>query len=300
MDEEIYRQLSSFVRTKTNELLKNHTSLRLGGPAAIWVEPETEEQLKRVVKILSFRPYFIIGAGSNILCSDSGYPGVVIHLKGDFSRTEFEQQKVVAGAGVFLPALINQAMSQNLGGLEILAGIPGTLGGALLMNAGTKWGEIANLVNRVKVMDRSGEIYWLDKKDISFSYRFSSLGGYFILAAELNLQPAAKEVIAEKMRQYLLERANNQPLSSYNAGSVFKNPPADFAARLIESCGLKGKSIGGAMVSDKHANFIINRGNASAEDVRNLIFLVQRIVQEKTGVLLEIEIKLIGFDEEKN
>jgi len=298
----IAQELSFLVRVKKNELLKNHTTLRLGGPAALWVEVENEQQLQRTIKVLSPNPGFILGAGSNVLCSDQGYPGVVIRLKGDFTTINFSdrENKVIAGSAVVLPVLINQALQRNLGGLEILAGIPGTLGGALIMNAGTRWGEIGSIVNRVRVMDRSCQIYWLDKKDISFSYRNSSLPDYFILAGELNLQPEVKEEIAERMRQYLLERAQKQPLSAYNAGSVFKNPPGDYAARLIESCNLKGKKIGGAMVSEKHANFIINCGDASARDVRELIDLVQKTVREKTGINLELEIKLVGFDEEKN
>lgn len=236
----------------------------------------------------------VLGAGSNVLMGDKGFDGVVIKLAGDFSEYSFDGTKASAGAGARIPVLVNKCMENGLSGLEALAGIPGTVGGALVSNAGTKEGCIGDAVSSVEVMAANGNIETLKKKEIVFGYRSSSLDGKLILKAEFSLKKAQKNDILKNINELLLRRSAAQPLDAWSVGSIFKNPGGDSAGRLIEAAGLKGMQFGGAKVSEKHANFLVNAGGATAADMRNLIAAVRNKVRESSGVELELEIKIIG------
>ncbi|OGS20943.1 MAG: UDP-N-acetylenolpyruvoylglucosamine reductase [Elusimicrobia bacterium RIFOXYA2_FULL_39_19] len=284
---------------KLDEPLAKHTTFKIGGPAPVYIEPKTHEELQNIVsacKANSF-PFFIMGLGSNLLIDDKGFEGVVLHLRGIFIQTQALNQgnKVVikAGAGVTLPLLIKKCADNFASGTECLAGIPGTVGGALIMNTGTKYGSISDKLSSVTVLKPDGGIIDLRKNELSFSYRHSSLAQYIVLSAEFLLDFAPNETIVKKITDYMLNRAETQPLSVPSAGSVFKNPPEKKAWQLIDACGLRGLKIGGAQISEKHANFIINTGNAKSSDVKELIETIQKKVKENTGIMLEPEIKIL-------
>ncbi|MDP1853360.1 MAG: UDP-N-acetylmuramate dehydrogenase [Candidatus Omnitrophota bacterium] len=297
---------------KFNEPLAEHTTFRIGGPAEFWVEPGNLKELASVIRVAKKKniPLFIIGAGSNILGLDAGIKGIVISLnRGYFKKIEAKKNKILCGAGARLTFLLGRARSFNLGGLEFLSGIPGTFGGALAMNAGiatvikneklkikngkTKTKSIGDLVEDITVMDYNGNIKLINKKNLDFGYRTSNLSGYVILNATLKLKKRNREKIKEDIDKYLSRRRMTQDLSCSSAGCIFKNPSLnESAGRLIDLCGLKGKSIGGAFVSLKHANFIFNNGNAKAGDVLRLMSLIRRKVKNKFNVELEPEIKI--------
>jgi len=238
--------------------------------------------------------FFILGGGSNLLFSDYGFDGIVARLTGEFQLITFGMSVVKAGSGVRLGGLIQKAVFRSLSGLECMAGVPGTLGGALAGNAGTSEGAIGDLVSEVDVLSDTGQVQTLKKEEIQFFYRSSSLRNACILAATLNLKKAPKNDILDHIKDLISRRAEVQPLDAWSAGSVFKNPEGLSAGKLIEEAGLKGLTFGGAQVSQKHANFIINTGSAKASDVRTLIKMVHNKVKETKGVSLELEIKMIG------
>ncbi|HRY29084.1 MAG TPA: UDP-N-acetylmuramate dehydrogenase [Elusimicrobiota bacterium] len=281
---------------RENEPLARHSTFAIGGPADFYVEPKTLPELKKIVAWSNRHglPLFPIGQGSNLLIGDKGVRGVVVRLRGEFEEISFDGERVSAGAGAPLPSLAKACAQNGLAGAEPLAGIPGTVGGALMTNAGTPEGDIGSLVDEVEILENSGKPAVLAKKDIVFSYRRSDLPGRLVLRARLKLRRGDKNDIMAAIQNQLNRRAKTQPLGSYNVGSIFKNPPGDFAARLVDAAGLKGLRVGGAAVSDKHANFIVNAGQATAEDVHRLIEKIRRTVQEKFGVLLETEIWFAG------
>jgi UDP-N-acetylmuramate dehydrogenase len=281
---------------KVNELLKNHTTFRVGGPAAYFADVADIKELQQLYKFSIGRklPLFIIGSGSNILFGDKGFDGIVARLMGDFCAYRFQKETVFAGAGVKTAALVSACAENGLSGLEGLAGIPGTLGGALVGNAGTSGGWIGDAVKSVEVLAASGRVRMIPREKINFAYRGSDLRDKLVLGAVLHLKKAPKNDIVTGIEKLLCRRNETQPVGTHNAGSVFKNPPEDSAGRLIDACGLKGFSIGGAEVSEKHANFIINKGNATASDIKALITSVRQKVKEKSGIELELEIKLAG------
>lgn len=284
------------LQVKFNEPLAEYTSFRIGGPAEYFIEIENKNELVNLLKVA--RKYnlkvFPFGAGTNLLIKDKRVKGLVIKLNGEFKKIGISGEKVKVGAGVLLPQLIKQCARNNLGGMEFLAGIPGTVGGALVMNAGNPEEGIGDLVERVEVMSPAGEIKTLQKKDLHFSYRSSNLpAGSFILSCWLKLKKSKKDVIMKIIKEQLRKRWEKQP-RGLSAGSIFKNPPGDYAGRLIEQAGLKGLKYGDAYISEKHANFIINRGKAKAKDALYLIRKIKSKVKEKFGVDLELEIKIVG------
>lgn len=283
-----------------SEPLNRFTTFRIGGPADYYLEPKDREDLLKLIKYLKEikYPYIIIGNGSNVLISDEGIRGAAINLEAGFTKIEVIKNKVYAEAGIRLSKLVDVCIEHSLVGIENLAGIPGTLGGAILMNAGAYGGEISDFIKLVEVID-DVEIKFLKKEECGFAYRKSNLENKIILSAEFELPFGDKVKAKERRKELLLKRNKAQPVELPNAGSIFKNPPGDYAARLIEQAGLKGLTIGGAKVSEKHANFIVNFNNASANDVIELMKIIQEKVYEKFGIMLEPEIKMIGFDKNK-
>lgn len=289
--------LKTGCRVLHNEPMAGHTTLGIGGPAEWYVEIETPALLRAVLKISRDKslPVFFMGMGSNLLVGDKGIPGLTLRLKGEFQSVSFKGDLVRAGAGVFLPTLVKQCADNGLGGAEPLVGIPGTVGGALVMNAGTRDLEIGSIIKSVEVLNPDGNLEILNSGQIRFEYRASSLAGKAVCFATLQLRRGVKDDIIRLMQSFLEWRLEKQPVGMMNMGSIFKNPPGIFAARLIESAGLKGFHVGQAQVSPKHANFIVNLGGAKAQDVKNLILEIQKVVKEKHGVNLEPEVKMVGL-----
>ena len=240
-------------------------------------------------------PYTVIGRGSNLLVSDKGIRGAVFDLSS-MTGYRFDEERLTACAGTALSTLAHAAAERSLSGLEFAAGIPGSLGGAVFMNAGAYGGEMKDVVTNARVLDKEGSVRTLSGEELALSYRHSALeeNGWILLTAELMLKPGEKEKIEETMRDLAERRREKQPLNFPSAGSTFKRPEGHFAGRLIEEAGLKGYSVGGAQVSEKHAGFVINKGGATAKDVITLCKDVQARVKETSGVDLELEVRLIG------
>lgn len=287
---------------KTNEPLSRHTTFKIGGPAEYFVEPETESDLRQLLVSAKERKQrvLIIGRGSNLLADDRGIRAIVVKLSSAcFGKAAFRGDRVISGAGCLISRMIQAAKLRSLSGLEFMSGIPGTLGGALVMNAGIHGKNIADLVEEVTVMDYNGNKKKLARDKIKFGYRSSHLTRYIVLGASLRLTGARKEKIAQDIESYLSVRKDKQEISLPSAGCVFRNPHAALpgpgqsgAGSLIDLCGLKGRGIGGAVVSKRHANFIVNTGNARSEDVMELIRLIKKEVRRKFGINLRPEIKI--------
>lgn len=285
-------------RVKMNEEMSAHTSIGIGGPADYFIEIENESKLRMLIELCANFgvSYFLIGEGSNLLVKDRGIRGVVIKLIGDFEYLKIEDRHVIIGAGVSLPHLLKEVAKEGLSGLEFLIGIPGTLGGAIFMNAGAYGGSISERVSWVKAMDASTRVRVLGSDDLRFTYRGSNLSGYIILEAELVLDKSAKGIIEERMRKLIEIRKATQPLHERTLGCVFKNPKGYLAGELIRKCGLAGLEIGDAKVSEKHANFMENTGEAKAKDALAIIERIKKEVMERFGVLLEEEVIITGRD----
>jgi len=281
---------------REREPLSRHTSFGIGGPADYFADVVRLEELIALRRIATEQklPVFFIGAGSNLLISDRGIRGLVIHLQGDFRSIDFKGFTVRVGAGTWMPVLAKQAAAQGLSGVEAMIGVPGTVGGGLIMNAGTRDGYMADVTTGVDVLTESGALNTLSAEHFGFAYRSSRLGAYWITGATLTLKASDAKTVQEKIDAIVQYRTRTQPLATSNCGSVFKNPEGKFAAQLIEEAGLKGYAIGGARVSERHANFIINEKNATATDVRELIRRIQARIREKSGIQLEPEVKLVG------
>ncbi len=291
---------------RRDELMSAHTSIRIGGPADIFILPQDVSDLQTIFRNLGNTPVFILGEGSNLLVRDRGIRGIVVCLKESFESVQsplfFRREKdrdaaiIRAGAGIKVSYLAKYAARFSLTGIEHLVGIPGSLGGALIMNAGAEGTEIGQVVRSVTRVTAEGKIEKLKGEELQFQYRKTNfpVGGGILIEAELELEKGDALKIHEKMDRHLSRRGAKQPLSLPNSGSVFKNPPGDSAGRLIETCGLKGTSQGEAGVSLKHANFIVNKNQATAKDVIQLIEHVQNVVKEKTGTELETEIVIVG------
>ena len=281
-----------------NEPMKRHTTFRIGGPADYYLCPHSAKEIQKVVEICREEklPYFILGNGSNLLVSDQGYRGVVIQLCKNVSDIRVEGCLIQAKAGASLAKIAAEALEEGLTGMEFAAGIPGTLGGAGVMNAGAYGGEMKDILKEVLVMDQQGRIFTLEKKDLKLGYRTSAVKekGYIVLAAVLELRPGDREEIRKLMEDLKQKRVEKQPLDLPSAGSTFKRPEGYFAGKLIMDAGLRGFSVGGAQVSEKHCGFVVNTGGASASDVLTLIREVQKRVREKFGVELETEVKFLG------
>ncbi|MFA5118865.1 MAG: UDP-N-acetylmuramate dehydrogenase [Candidatus Omnitrophota bacterium] len=289
---------------KEQEPLKKHTSFRIGGPARFFVEPKDHADLRTLVVSLREQaiPFSIIGGGSNLLVSDKGVDRVVVSLRAPaFRKLSFSNEAIDAGAGRWLGEVVMAARKRGLSGLEFLSGIPGTLGGSLVMNAGvtrqalfakSAVTNIGDLVENVTVMSYNGDLKILAKEAITFEYRKSSLSKYIVLSASLALSKKTDSEISRLMRHYIERRRRSQDAAAYSAGCVFKNPPGYSAGELIDSCGLKGTRIGNAFVSRKHANFLLNGKNAKASDILALMALIKSEVKKKYKITLQPEIKV--------
>ena len=282
-----------------NEPMSKHTTYGIGGPAMAYITPKDRFALSNILKFSTKNeiPVYFVGTGSNLLVADNGIEGIVLTPAKSLRRLEIKKNLVVAESGVMLGKLVKECIKHNLTGLESLIGVPGTLGGALVMNAGAFGGEISNFLYSVDIMTMSGEINTISNSDIDFSYRFSSFKkDEFILLARFKLQTEVPEIINHKKLKASSGRKTNQPLRYRSAGSVFKNHKDYAAGYLIDNAGLKGTKVGDAEISTHHANFFINHGNASASDISALIRIAREAVFKKFDIELELEIQTLGFD----
>lgn len=283
---------------KPEEPMKNHVTFRVGGPADFFVTPKNYEELSGVLKCCAKyeMPCYIMGNGSNLLVSDQGYRGVAIQLFRQLNDIQCEGNVIRAQAGALLSAVANRALEEKLTGFEFAAGIPGTLGGACVMNAGAYGGEMKDVLKSVTVLTREGERITLQKNELELGYRTSIIAkkDYIVLEAEIELEVGDAEEIKAVMDDLKERRTTKQPLEYPSAGSTFKRPEGYFAGKLIQESGLQGFQVGGAQVSEKHCGFVINKDQATAADIAELIRQVQDRVEEKFGVRLETEVKRLG------
>ncbi|MFQ5780912.1 MAG: UDP-N-acetylmuramate dehydrogenase [Nitrospiria bacterium] len=282
------------------EPIAPYTSLKIGGLAEVMVFPKSISEVGLLMERISrdHLSCFILGGGSNLLVKDGGIKGVVLHLSYLNRIEERGPQALVAEGGVSFPRLATTAMEKGLSGLEFAVGIPGTVGGAVVMNAGIPGEETESVLSTVAFVDAAGGLHHYPKERVHFGYRSTHLPKGVVVSASFHLTPAPIERIDEKLKQLLKRRRETQPLSFPSVGSVFKNPPEGFAGEIIEACGLKGTRIGGAQISERHGNFIINRGSAKAEEVLALIRKIRARVAEARGIELELEVKVVGVDPE--
>ncbi|NDO45866.1 UDP-N-acetylmuramate dehydrogenase [Clostridium sp. MD294] len=280
------------------ESMANHTSFRIGGAADIYISPHNAEEIKKIIAVAEKHNVAvnIVGNGSNLLVRDKGIRGIVIQIAKDMNHISVEGQKIKAQAGALLSAIGAVALQHHLKGFEFASGIPGSLGGAVCMNAGAYGGEMKDIVLEVEVLTKELECKTLAVNELDFAYRHSIIPekGYIVLSAVLQLQKGEHDAIENRMTELAEQRRQKQPLNFASAGSTFKRPEGYFAGKLISDAGLKGYRIGDAQVSEKHGGFVINRGNATCAEVMELIKHCQKTVFEKFGVLLETEVKVIG------
>lgn len=280
------------------ESMRKHTTWKIGGPAEVMVIPQNVEDVIKALRIAGQwdMNITVIGNGSNLLVADAGIKGMVLKLAGGLNNWQINANNIIAGAGCLLPVLARRSVGQNLAGLEFAAGIPASLGGALVMNAGAHGSDIGSLIEEVSVCDLSGAVYRFKRAECGFDYRTSRFQkeNFIILSAVLGLQPGDKTAGEERISVNLAKRRQGQPLDYPNAGSVFRNMPQAPAGKLIDSAGAKGLRVGDAMVSEKHANFIVNLGNATAADMLSLIQRIQSMVFDKYQVVLHPEVKMLG------
>ena len=285
-------------RVFTEEAMSQHTTFKIGGPADYFLMPDKGEDVGRVIKICKEKeiPYFILGNGSNLLVGDGGYRGTVIQIYRNMSSVTVEGNEITAQAGALLSAVAAAAKNASLTGFEFAGGIPGTIGGAVVMNAGAYGGEMKDVLTEVTVMNAEGDIFTLPTEELELGYRTSIIktAGYIVLEAKIRLKEGDPEVIRETMKDLTIRRTTKQPLEYPSAGSTFKRPEGYFAGKLIMDSGLAGYQVGGAQVSEKHCGFVINAGDATARDVRTLMDNVRYIVYKKYGVTLEPEVKFLG------
>lgn len=301
MDHNFYGKLIEIVekdRVSADAPMKNYTTFRAGGPADFLVEPAGMEEIRDVIALCEREkvPYYIVGNGSNLLVSDKGYRGVILRIYKQMSGIEISGSRMTAQAGALLSQVASKALEAGLTGLEFAAGIPGTLGGACRMNAGAYGGEMKDVLREVTVLDEHNEIRKLPAEALEMGYRTSLIAKkkYVVLEAVLELEKGDKEEIRSYMKELRERRVSKQPLEYASAGSTFKRPEGYFAGKLIQDAGLGGVRIGDAQVSEKHCGFVINRGNASAAEIDELMRLVIKTVEEKYGVRLEPEVKRLG------
>ena len=282
-----------------HEELSKHTSFKIGGPAEIFAKPENNEQVSAITKYCKENdiPLLPLGKGSNVLVSDNGIDGVVMYFGNDFGKIEIiDENTIYCEAGAGLAALCNFALDNELSGLEFAYGIPGSVGGAVFMNAGAYGGQLSDVLRRVTAVTPTGDVVTMEAEELALGYRHSVFmeNGCIVLEAELELKTGDPCAIRAAMTDYLTRRRDKQPLEYPSAGSFFKRPEGHFAGALIEQCGLKGFTVGGAAVSEKHAGFVINLGGATCADVLALGEAVSKTVKERFGVELEREVQLIG------
>ncbi len=282
-----------------DEPMKDHTTFRVGGPARYLVEPKDANELVKVIKACceAELPYTIVGNGSNLLVSDEGYDGVIIHLFKNMSQIWIQGNFMILEAGVLLSRAANVACREGLAGLEFASGIPGTVGGAMVMNAGAYGGEMKDVVSSVKVLASDGRVREYTNEEMGFGYRQSRITGEcsIVLEVELKLHPGKTEEIRARMDELREQRVKKQPLEYASAGSTFKRPEGYFAGKLIQDAGMRGFRIGDAQVSEKHCGFVINRGNATASEIGEVIEEVRKRVYEHSGVLLQTEVRFLGW-----
>lgn len=286
---------------KENEPMKLHTSFKIGGPAELFVSVYTAEQLAVLLRCVKENdiPFLMLGNGSNMLVKDSGIPGITARLEGDFCKIDTPDETTIrCGAGALLSSFCHAALENSLTGLEFAWGIPGSVGGAAFMNAGAYGGEMKDVVIECEYVTPDGDLGKLSNEECAFGYRDSIFQhkDLIVTAVTVRLEKGSHDEIKSAMDDILGRRKDKQPLELPSAGSVFKRPVGYFAGGLIEQCNLKGCTVGGAQVSEKHAGFIVNIGNATCEDVLNLVKHIQDTVLENTGVTLECEIRAIPYD----
>lgn len=303
MDERIIIEIKKRIRTlRTDEPMSAHTTFRAGGTAAVYAEP-TEDELAELLPFLQEQGigYFLLGNGSNVLFSDSGFDGLVIGIGRQMGRIHTEGNVLTAGAGALLSSVAAEALKHSLSGMEFASGIPGSVGGGVFMNAGAYGGEVKDILRRVTVLTPAGNRKTYAVSDLDLSYRHSifsaGAAGEVVLSAVFALTPGDPEKIKGTTQDFSARRREKQPLEFPSAGSTFKRPEGHFAGKLIEDAGLKGFSVGGACVSEKHAGFVVNTGGATASDIYAVIRGVQERVFAASGVQLEPEVRLIGHFE---
>ena len=296
--DDIYKKLTSTIdesKIKVNESMKKHTSFKVGGNAKYFITATDIEDVRNVLKLAKEENVnlFVLGNGSNVLFKDEEYDGIVLQIK--LNNIEIEENKILVEAGAKNAIVAKQLLEHSLAGFEFAAGIPGTIGGAVRMNAGAYGGEIKDILETVTYMKENGEVVTIQNQQCDFSYRHSIFceNPYIILSCTFALQKGDKHKIQEKMNEYMQSRKEKQPLEYPSAGSTFKRGKDFITAKLIDECGLKGYQIGGAAVSEKHAGFIINKDNATATDIINLIDYVKKVVLQKTGKKIELEIEIV-------
>ncbi len=281
-----------------DEPMKNHTSFKVGGPVDLLLTPKTEQQIREILLLLTLEdiPFYIMGNGSNLLVSDNGFRGVVIKVYDNFKDINIEGNIINAESGILLSTLSKVALNNNLSGLEFASGIPGTLGGAITMNAGAYGGEMKDILISAHVIDKKGHIFEIVNGDLQLGYRTSAIEkqDLIVLSSKIKLTPCPYDEIKARMDDLDYKRKSKQPLEWPSAGSTFKRPEGHYAGKLIEDSNLRGYQLGGAQVSDKHCGFVINKDNATASDVINLIHHVQTVVYENYGIKLDTEVKQLG------
>lgn len=293
----LFNEFYNETDVKIDEKLSGYVNFKVGGPADILLIPENEEQVLKSINICKENniPFYVIGNGSNILVRDGGFRGVVISLK-KVNNITVKDDKIIADCGAMLKAVSDKAMENSLTGFEFACGIPGTIGGAVFMNAGAYDGEISHVIESADVINEDGKVVTLTKDELDFGYRSSLVmkKGYVVLSATFALKKGTVKTIKELIDDLTNKRESKQPLEYPSAGSTFKRPTGYFAGKLIQDAGLKGYSIGGAAVSEKHSGFVINKGNATAKDITDLIKYIQDEVKRQFGVELHPEVRIIG------
>ena len=300
---DLYREYFSeedYSDIRFNEPMRKHTSFQIGGPADVMVIPSSEEELIKSVKICRANKlkYFVMGNGSNLLVRDGGIRGVVIKINGKFDKIEIKKNIISVQAGALLSTTSKQALKHSLSGFEFASGIPGTVGGAVVMNAGAYGGEMKDIVKKVRVLTTENEILELSNKELNFGYRNSKVKelNWIVLTVEFQLLKSDYKKIDEKMKDFTFQRTSKQPLEMASGGSTFKRPEGYFAGKLIDDSGLRGLRHGDAQVSEKHCGFVVNRGNSNYKEVMELIDVIKKTVRDNYGVELEMEIKQVGDD----
>ena len=301
MNQNFYDKLNNVIAKDsilTDEPMSRHTTFRVGGPADFFVTPKAKEEVRDVIRICkeAGMPYYIIGNGSNLLVSDAGYRGVIVQIYKEMNEVKVEGDLVKAQAGALLSGIAAKALGAELSGFEFASGIPGTIGGACVMNAGAYGGEMKDVLESVTVLTGEGKIIELGRNELELGYRTSVIAkkGYIVLGAVLKLERGDGEKIKTYMDELKEKRVTKQPLEYPSAGSTFKRPEGYFAGKLIEDAGLRGFQVGGAQVSEKHCGFVINQDHATAADIMELMRQVQIRVKENSGVDLEPEVKRLG------
>ena len=301
MNLDFYNQLINCIdkeRVLLDEPMKQHTTFRVGGNADYFVIPQSAEEVKNIVALCkeADMPYYILGNGSNLLVGDKGYRGVIIQIYKEMNHIRIEDDKVFAQAGALLSRVGTATLEAELTGFEFAAGIPGTVGGAVVMNAGAYGGDMKDIIASATVLTQDGDIIAINKEDLELGYRTSVIAkkGYVVLEAEYQLQKGDKEAIRARMDELKVQRVTKQPLEYPSAGSTFKRPEGYFAGKLIQDAGLRGFQVGGAEVSEKHCGFVINKDQATAADIQELMRQVSDKVMQEFGVKLEPEVKTLG------